>query len=249
MVAQRTPSAVQRLLALVRGIRNHDHENPYMRPDFARTYERLVASTTHRVTGRQLLSEVADATASGDRVLEVGAGTGLDAISLARSRSELEVVGSEPHGPMLERARALPDQPSNLRWVQAPAGALPFEDGYFQAVYSANAIKHFPDARGAVAEMLRVLRPGGLLLVSEVSPWVPFSSSWRFTRLVPVPFFLAPVLAVRIRRSTADLLPARPEVEAWFHGHAGAEDFEGLDQTEHAEDGLGAFWLARLRRR
>lgn len=44
----------------------------------------------------------------------------------------------------------------------APADALPFEDGSFDLMYSMNAFEHFPDPRRAVAEIARVLEPGGL---------------------------------------------------------------------------------------
>lgn len=246
MVTDKRQNALLRALALVRGIRA-DH-NPYMQPKFARTYERLVVRITHETTGTLLRSEVESATTEGHRVLEVGAGTGSDALTLAQSRPDLEVIGSEPHGPMLDRAKALADQPRNLSWIQAAAEELPFDDGSFNAVYSANAIKHFPDPRDAVAEMLRVLRPGGLLLVTEISPWVPFASTLRFVKHAPIPFPLKPVLAVRVRRGTARLLPPQADVHDWFRDHEDTDVFTGLDHAEHPEHGPRAFWVARLRR-
>ena len=63
-----------------------------------------------------------------------------------------------------------------------------------------------------------------------------------------MPFFLKPVLAVRLRRATGQLLPPRAEVEAWFHGHDGAAPFEGLDHQEQAGGRPAAYWIARLRK-
>jgi SAM-dependent methyltransferase len=57
-----------------------------------------------------------------------------------------------------------------VRWVQGDAGALPFRDGSFEAVVSTEAFHWFPDPDAALAELRRVLVPGGSLLVALVNP-------------------------------------------------------------------------------
>lgn len=240
-------SAWSQLTTLVRGLARSREHNPYELPAFAGVYERVISNVTHSATGQALLAEATAHAPDGGRVLDVGAGTGLDARTLARQRHDLEVVGAEPHGPMLDRARAAPDAPSNVRWVQAPASVLPFGDGHFDVIYSANAIKHFPAPREAVGEMLRVLAPGGLLLVAEIAPWVPLGSMWRVAARAPLPLVLRPLLALRVRAETRKLLPGRDGVEGWFEGHANTEPFAGLDHGE-ASGPPTAYWIARLRR-
>lgn len=100
------------------------------------------------------------------RVLDVGCGTGRLA---ARIRGELGLptVGCDFSRGMLVRARA---RSRRVSWVQAEAGRLPFGDASFDALVCTEAFHWFPDPQGALAEMRRVLAPGGRLLVSLVNP-------------------------------------------------------------------------------
>lgn len=238
-------STLSEFRTLLQGVRRGE---PYEIRGFGAIYDKMVAGVTHEASGKRILGEIGDHVAHGGRVLDVGSGTGRDAVALARTRPDLEVVGAEPHGPMLEQAQTL-DAPGNLSWVQATASALPFPDGHFDAIYSCHAIKHFPRPRSAVAEMLRVLAPGGLAVIAEVSPWVPLTSTWQVARHVSLPFFLRPILAVRLRNGTAKLLPREAEtVAGWFTGHEGIAPFEGLDDLADADGTPGAYWIARLHR-
>lgn len=58
-----------------------------------------------------------------------------------------------------------------MTYCAAPAEAIPYPDGYFDLVSSINSLDHVDDVAAALAEMCRVLRPGGmLLLVVEIHP-------------------------------------------------------------------------------
>lgn len=58
---------------------------------------------------------------------------------------------------------------TRFRYIEGDALSLPFEEGSFDLVTCQTVLIHLPDARDGLREMLRVLRPGGLLLVAEPS--------------------------------------------------------------------------------
>jgi SAM-dependent methyltransferase len=109
---------------------------------------------------------VADAAmiAPGQRVLDVACGTGV----LAREAAERvgtggHVVGLDINAGMLEVARHKAPQ---VEWRQGPAEALPFDSESFDAVVSQFGLMFFRDRQAAIQEMVRVLRPGGRLVVA-----------------------------------------------------------------------------------
>ncbi|MEV0202250.1 class I SAM-dependent methyltransferase [Nonomuraea sp. NPDC050691] len=133
------------------------------------TYDRQMAFAERRFFGdtREWLCRQA----SGE-TLEVAIGTGLN---LAHYPDDVRLTGVEWSEAMLaaagRRARSL-GVPADLR--QADAQALPFPDACFDTVVCTFALCAIPDALRALAEMNRVLRPGGLLLLADHVA----SSSW-----------------------------------------------------------------------
>jgi ubiquinone/menaquinone biosynthesis C-methylase UbiE len=117
------------------------------------------------------------------RILDVGCGTGQLAARIARVRDEgrtswrPEVVGCDFSRGMLRRAAA---RSRRVHWVQGDAGGLPFADSRFDAVVSTEAFHWFPDPPRALAEMRRVLVPGGRAHVALVNP--PLELLSRATR-------------------------------------------------------------------
>ena len=101
--------------------------------------------------------------ADGQRVLDVACGTGVAARTAAdRVGATGSVVGLDLNPAMLEVAAATR---SDIEWRQGDAAHLPFGDGEFDAVLCQSALFFFPDADAAVAEMARVVRPGGAVAV------------------------------------------------------------------------------------
>jgi len=99
-----------------------------------------------------------------DRILEVGVGTGL---SLPLYPEDCEVTGIDITEPMLERARARLDElgRTNVHLRRMDAAALKFEDGSFTHVVAPYVISVVSDPRKVLAEMRRVCRPGGTVMV------------------------------------------------------------------------------------
>ncbi|WP_020672347.1 class I SAM-dependent methyltransferase [Amycolatopsis nigrescens] len=102
-------------------------------------------------------------------VLDVGCGGGQFALALAERIDRLRVVGvdlsAEQVGWANKRANGLGDRATFQRGT---ADELEFADGTFDAAVSIGSIKHWRDPRKGLAEMIRVLRPGGLLNVIEI---------------------------------------------------------------------------------
>jgi SAM-dependent methyltransferase len=101
---------------------------------------------------------------SGDeRALDSGTGAGTLALALAPLVRE--VVGVDLVPELLERARAL--APANVTFVEGDATSLPFEDGSFDLACSRRTLHHIARPERAVAELVRVTRPGGKVFVED----------------------------------------------------------------------------------
>ena len=100
---------------------------------------------------------------AGERVLDVGCGEGRFAAELARAGAE--VVGIDAAAEPLRRARRHHPELVDLRQVPA-VGPWPLEDASFDAVWAGEVIEHVADTAGWLSELRRVLRSGGLLLLS-----------------------------------------------------------------------------------
>ncbi|HYH57690.1 MAG TPA: ubiquinone/menaquinone biosynthesis methyltransferase [Thermoleophilaceae bacterium] len=120
----------------------------------------------------------------GSRALDVATGTGDLAVALRAAGAE--VVGCDFSEEMLERARR--KEPS-ARFEWADALNLPYEDDSFDAATVGFGARNFSDLARGLAEMARVVRPGGRVVVLEITepqkpPLSTFFSLW-FDRLVP----------------------------------------------------------------
>jgi len=106
---------------------------------------------------------------SGDRVADVGCGTGDDARSLAGLVGKAGLaVGFDVSEAMLSEAqkRHAASAP-NLQFVQCPAENLKANSDSFDAIRADRVLTHVPDTAGALREMVRVVKPGGRVVVSE----------------------------------------------------------------------------------
>lgn len=115
----------------------------------------------------QLLRETADVGPT-DEVLDVACGPGLVACELARVARHVTGVDLTPA--MIDQARERQGRGSfrNMTWVVGDAMPLPFPDAAFSRVVTRYSFHHFTDPRAAIAEMIRVCRPGGRVTVADV---------------------------------------------------------------------------------
>jgi SAM-dependent methyltransferase len=97
------------------------------------------------------------------QVLEIGIGTGR--IALPFMAAGVDVVGLDLSAPMLERLVAKSEEPEPV--VLGDATRLPFRDDSFGAAYAVHVLHLIPDWTRAVRELVRVVEPGGVLLVSQ----------------------------------------------------------------------------------
>ena len=122
--------------------------------------------------------------APGSRAVDVATGTG--DLAMALRDAGAEVVGCDFSEEMLERARL---KAPEMRFEWADALTLPYEDDSFDAATVGFGARNFSDLGKGLAEMARVVRPGGRVVVLEITtpqkpPLSTFYSLW-FDRLVP----------------------------------------------------------------
>ena len=117
----------------------------------------LGASSLWRIAMVRALSLTA-----GDRVLDIAAGTGTSSAAIARTGARVTALDFSPG--MVEVGR---ERHPEIEFVVGNAEQLPFDDASFDAVTISFGLRNVNDPRRALAEMKRVLAPGGRLVVCE----------------------------------------------------------------------------------
>jgi phosphoethanolamine N-methyltransferase len=107
---------------------------------------------------------------AGCKVLDVGSGTGGPAVALVQEHGAREVIGIDLDPRNIEtssqRVRHLHLE-DRIQFQLVDLGPLPFAENTFDVVFSKDSLIHTPDKAALYAEIWRVLRPGGLLLISD----------------------------------------------------------------------------------
>jgi len=147
----------------------YDVMNHAMTAGLDRRWRRLAAETVVR---------------RGDAVLDACCGTG--DLAIAAERAGGRVTGLDFSEQMLVRARGKSD---SVEWVLGDVTALPFDDASFDAVTVGFGIRNVPDLEAGLAELARVVRPGGRVACLEITRpegmLKPFFRLW-FDGLVPL---------------------------------------------------------------
>jgi SAM-dependent methyltransferase len=120
----------------------------------------------------------------GTRVLDLGCGAGRHAFEAARRGAR--VIALDTDGGELQRVQAVAAAMAEAAEIRPPASiaaaagdatAMPFPDGCFDIVIAAEVLEHIPRDQSALAEIARVLRPGGVAAVT-VPAWLPERICW-----------------------------------------------------------------------
>lgn len=107
----------------------------------------------------------------GDRILDCGCGRGFYLLFLGRlARSRLYGVDADPSVLALARRHL----PAGAHLVRADVARLPFPDAFFDKAILSEVLEHLPDDRAGLAEVYRVLRPGGVVAITVPHRDYPF---------------------------------------------------------------------------
>jgi ubiquinone/menaquinone biosynthesis C-methylase UbiE len=139
----------------------------------ARSYD-VVAGLFFRTRYEAIAEAIAAQFPAGSRLLDVGCGPGEVLNRLATIAPGIDATGLDVDAAMIDRARrkaARAGRASNAgpRFVVADVAAMPFPDASFDVVVSSYAVHHWPDRQAGLAEVMRVLKPGGRAIVWDVA--------------------------------------------------------------------------------
>lgn len=156
----------------------------------------------------------------GDAVLDLACGTGLVARHAARLVAGIgSVVGADINPAMLAVARS---KGGNVDWVQAPCDDLPFENDTFDVVICQQGLQFFPDPTAAMAQVARVLRPGGTAIATI---WATPGQNPYIENQLELLATYDPALVGSVQRATP------PDADDLLRSTAGAAGFAEVEVT------------------
>jgi len=176
--------------------------------DVAKHYDRMntVLSAGNAVLWRAAMVRAVAPTA-GERILDVAAGTGTSSVALARSGAE--VIALDFSAGMVAEGRR---KHKKIEFVEGDAEKLPFPDNHFDAVAISFGLRNVNEPKVALAEMFRVLKPGGRVVVCEFSkpPIAIFRAGyWAYLQ------YAMPIIADRMSSNPAAYTYLAQSIKEW----------------------------------
>ena len=176
--------------------------------DVAKHYDRMnnVLSAGNAVLWRAAMVR-AVAPLAGERILDVAAGTGTSSAALARSGAE--VIALDFSAGMVAEGRR---KHKKIEFIEGDAEKLPFPDNQFDAVSISFGLRNVNEPKVALAEMYRVLKPGGRVVVCEFSkpPIAIFRAGyWAYLQ------YAMPVIADRMSSNPAAYTYLAQSIKEW----------------------------------
>jgi len=184
---------------------------------------RVLSAGRDRVWRREAIR--ATALPPGGRLLDLCTGTGDMALEAARQFPTATVAGVDFSAAMIDLGRrkiARARVADRVRLCVAPAEALPFGDGVFDAVTVAFGLRNVPERRQALAEIRRVLTPAGRAVILEFTTpsrrWFRRVYLWYFHRILPAigGFISGHPSAYRYLPASVRDFPPPEELAAWM---------------------------------
>lgn len=151
------------------------------------------------------------------RALDVGCGSGHATHALARQFPQAEVTGVDLSAKAIRLAEREYHHTSNLQFREGNAMQLPFNDQTFDLVISTGSVKHWPEPARGIAEMARVCKPAGTLIILETDPACTpqqaraFAGYWR-----NVPTVAAYPTAWYFRHFVSAQSPGSQQIAQWL---------------------------------
>jgi SAM-dependent methyltransferase len=158
------------------------------------------------------LSSALEHTLVGQRLLNVGCGTGGFNVAAQNAGADAWGVDADAEAVAIASARL------EGRALRGAAESLPFRDESFDIVYCYSTLEHVRDAPAAVAEMVRVLRPGGALYLHAPSRWACVEGHYKVFWIPGLPRWAGRAYLAGRGRPTAFLETLRPVTLAECRG-------------------------------
>ena len=132
-----------------------------------------IRQSRYEVTDRWMKRTIDFGMARGKRLLEIGHGVGSDLLTFCEAGAEVYGIDiTEEHHRLAKRNFELHGRPCVLKL--GDAAAIPFTDEFFDVVYSHGVLHHTPDTVRCISEAYRVLKPGGLFILSLYHTFAAF---------------------------------------------------------------------------
>ncbi|MBD8104251.1 demethylmenaquinone methyltransferase [Plantibacter sp. CFBP 8775] len=158
--------------------------------------------------------------AAGERILDLAAGTGTSSAALARNGAQVVAADFSPG--MIAVGREKYADRSDIQFVEADATALPFADEEFDATTISFGLRNVVRPKDALAEMLRVTKPGGRIVICEFSTptLAPMRAAYNLylERVMPLVAGMASsnAEAYTYLNDSIRAWPSQPELAAWL---------------------------------
>ncbi len=139
-------------------------------PDYTMGFSEEMLESLRRYTAEASAAYLLPYLRPGLRILDVGCGPGNISVGLARAVAPGQLHGVDMEESQIELARAVAEANGrdNAIFHVSDAADLPFEDGFFDIAHCHNVLMHIPDTASVLAEMKRVLKPGGIIGCREM---------------------------------------------------------------------------------
>ncbi|CAH0231597.1 MULTISPECIES: demethylmenaquinone methyltransferase [Plantibacter] len=189
--------------------------------DVSTKYDRMNAVLS---VGNDALWRIATTRAVGpaaaERILDLAAGTGTSSAALARNGAQVVAADFSPG--MIAVGREKYADRSDIQFVEADATALPFADEEFDATTISFGLRNVVRPKDALAEMLRVTKPGGRIVICEFSTptLAPMRAAYNLylERVMPLVAGVASsnAEAYTYLNDSIRAWPSQPELAAWL---------------------------------